>query len=85
MKKVPRTRRRGGPRSGTRTPPPERTSRRCGETSPFGQKPRSPGATNYLELGMVNGRTEGLLGKDYFDRFPKAVAGLRGWLRTGQL
>jgi NADPH-dependent curcumin reductase CurA len=28
---------------------------------------------------------EGLLGRDYVDRFPEAVRALRGWLDSGQL
>jgi NADPH-dependent curcumin reductase len=57
----------------------------CGGTSLYGQEPQPPGPLNYLQLCMVNGRMEGLLGKDYVERFPEAVAALRGWLRSGQL
>jgi hypothetical protein len=28
---------------------------------------------------------EGLLGKDYIDRFPEAITALRGWLESGEL
>ena len=34
---------------------------------------------------MVNGRMEGLLARDYADRFPEARAALTGWIRLGQL
>ncbi|MGA8302693.1 MAG: NADP-dependent oxidoreductase [Thermoplasmata archaeon] len=57
----------------------------CGGTALYGQKVQPPGPLNYLNLCMVNGRMEGLLGRDYFDRFPEAIAVLRGWLDTGQL
>jgi NADPH-dependent curcumin reductase CurA len=57
----------------------------CGGTSLYRASPPPPGPQNYLQLCMVNGRMEGLLGKDYFDRFPEAIAALRGWLDSGQL
>ena len=57
----------------------------CGGTSLYEQKNRPPGPTNYLQLIMVDGRMEGLLGKDYFDRFPEAITVMRGWLQSGQL
>lgn len=57
----------------------------CGGTSVYAQRPRPPGPSNYLQLCMVNGRMEGLLGRDYADRFPEAVRVLRGWLSSGQL
>ncbi len=57
----------------------------CGGTSRYGRDPPPSGPTNYLQLCMVNGRMEGLLAKDYIDRFPEAVAALQGWLRSGQI
>ncbi len=57
----------------------------CGGTSLYTQDGRPAGPSNYLQLVMVNGRMEGLLAKDYFDRYPEAIAVLRGWLRSGQL
>jgi NADPH-dependent curcumin reductase CurA len=57
----------------------------CGATSRYGLRDRPPGPLNYLQLCMINGRMEGLLGRDYVDRFPEAVAPMRGWLRSGQL
>jgi NADPH-dependent curcumin reductase len=57
----------------------------CGGTALYGQKVQPPGPSNYLQLCMVNGRMEGLLGRDYLDRFPEAIAVLRGWLDSGQL
>ena len=57
----------------------------CGGTSRYGQPSPPPGPSNYLALVMVNGRMEGLLARDYADRFPEAVAVMSGWLRSGQL
>ena len=57
----------------------------CGGTSRYGRTPPPPGPADYLALCMVNGRMEGLLAKDYFDRFPEAIAALQGWLRSGRL
>lgn len=57
----------------------------CGTTARYTQGTRAPGPLNYWRLIMVNGRMEGLLGRDYFDRFPEAIAGLKQWLDTGQL
>lgn len=57
----------------------------CGGTAVYEQTVRGPGPMNYLQLCMVNGRMEGLLGKDYFDRFPEAIGALREWIRSGQL
>jgi NADPH-dependent curcumin reductase CurA len=34
---------------------------------------------------LINGRMEGLLAKDYADRFPEAAEALLGWLRSGEL
>ncbi|MGA7922599.1 MAG: NADP-dependent oxidoreductase, partial [Thermoplasmata archaeon] len=44
-----------------------------------------PGPQNYWQLIMVNGRMEGLLGRDYFDRFPEAMTALKGWLDAGKI
>jgi NADPH-dependent curcumin reductase len=57
----------------------------CGGTSQYVQKEATHGPSNYLQLCMVNGRMEGLLGRDYVDRFPEAVAVMRGWLSSGRL
>ncbi|MGP8073039.1 MAG: NADP-dependent oxidoreductase [Thermoplasmata archaeon] len=57
----------------------------CGGTARYAQSTPLPGPANYLQLCMMNGRMEGLLGKDYFDRFPEAIAMLRGWIASGQL
>jgi NADPH-dependent curcumin reductase len=57
----------------------------CGMTAHYRQSPSPPGPANYSQLIMVNGRMEGLLGRDYFDRFPEAIAALRGWIDTGRL
>ena len=57
----------------------------CGGTARYGTSPGPPGPSSYLQLCMVNGRMEGLLGRDYADRFPEAVAVMRGWLDSGKL
>ncbi|MFZ0699795.1 MAG: NADP-dependent oxidoreductase [Thermoplasmata archaeon] len=57
----------------------------CGMTAQYRQTPRVPGPMNYPQLIMVNGRMEGLLGRDYFDRFPEAIAALRAWIDAGKL
>jgi NADPH-dependent curcumin reductase len=57
----------------------------CGVTSLYGRSTPSPGPQNYPQLIMVNGRMEGLLGRDYFDRFPEAMAQLKRWLDEGKL
>jgi hypothetical protein len=57
----------------------------CGMTARYRQTPSVPGPANYPQLIMVNGRMEGLLGRDYFSRFPEAVAALRAWVDAGKL
>ncbi len=57
----------------------------CGGTSQYGRGAGTAGPSNYLQLVMINGRMEGLLGKDYAPRFPEATPVMLEWLRTGQL
>ncbi|MCI4339660.1 MAG: NADP-dependent oxidoreductase [Thermoplasmata archaeon] len=57
----------------------------CGGTARYGKQPSPPGPKNYLQLCMINGRMEGLLGRDYADRFPEAARAMLGWLHSGQL
>lgn len=57
----------------------------CGATARYRGAPSLPGPTNYTQLIMINGRMEGLLGRDYFERFPEAIAALKGWLDEGKL
>ena len=57
----------------------------CGGTSRYARDPDPPGPRNYLQLCMVNGRMEGLLGRDYADRFPEAIRVMQGWLDSGRL
>lgn len=57
----------------------------CGGTSVYTQKSMPPGPVNYLQLCMMNGRMEGLLGRDYAARFPEAIAAMRPWVDSGQL
>jgi NADPH-dependent curcumin reductase CurA len=57
----------------------------CGTTARYLAEPPLPGPKNYWQLIMVNGRMEGLLGRDYFDRFPEAMTVLKGWLDEGKV
>lgn len=58
----------------------------CGVTGRYeGGPPPPSGPVNYTQLIMVNGRMEGLLGRDYFERFPEAIRALKGWLDEGKL
>ena len=57
----------------------------CGATSRYAQDPSPPGPSNYLQLVMVDGKMVGLLAKNYFDRYPEAIATMRGWLASGRL
>lgn len=57
----------------------------CGGTSRYEASTPPPGPANYLYLSIMNGRMEGLLARDYADRFPEAIAALQSWLRSGQL
>jgi len=57
----------------------------CGGTARYGVDPDPAGPSNYLQLCMMNGRMEGLLGRDYVARFPEAVTALRGWLDSGMI
>jgi NADPH-dependent curcumin reductase CurA len=57
----------------------------CGVTSWYLAKEQPPGPQGLVALIMMNGRMEGLLGKDYAPRFPEAAPVLQGWLKSGQL
>jgi len=57
----------------------------CGVTSWYLLNVPPTGPQGYVPLIMKNGRMEGLLAKDYFDRFPEAIRVLRGWLDSGDL
>lgn len=57
----------------------------CGTTARYRETTPPPGPKNYWQLIMVNGRMEGLLGRDLFDRFPEAMVALKKWVDTGQL
>ncbi|HXY46345.1 MAG TPA: NADP-dependent oxidoreductase [Thermoplasmata archaeon] len=57
----------------------------CGATSRYAAKPQPPGPVNYLALVMVNGRMEGLLGRDYIPRRAEAVDAMLPLLRSGRL
>ena len=57
----------------------------CGATSHYAGHPPPPGPANYLALVMVNGRMEGLLGRDYLPRRAEAYDALLPLLRSGRL
>lgn len=57
----------------------------CGATSRYAANPRPPGPLNYLALVMVNGRMEGLLGRDFIPRRSEAVDAMLPLLRSGRL
>ncbi len=57
----------------------------CGVTSLYRADPPPPGLTNYANLIMVNGRMQGLLGRDYLDRRTEAFDAMLPMLRSGRL
>jgi NADPH-dependent curcumin reductase len=57
----------------------------CGATSAYAATENTPGPANYLNLCMVRGRMEGILARDYADRFPEAATAMLGWLKSGEL
>ncbi len=57
----------------------------CGATSRYAATPEPPGPRNYLALVMVNGRMEGLLGRDYIPRRAEVFDALLPLLRSGRL
>lgn len=57
----------------------------CGATSRYAARPTPPGPSNYLNLVMVNGRMEGLLGRDLLPRRSEAIAAMLPLLRSGRL
>ncbi len=57
----------------------------CGATSRYAARPEPPGPRNYLALVMVNGRMEGLLGRDYLPRRAEAFDAMLPLLRSGRL
>jgi len=56
-----------------------------GATSRYAAKSEPPGPANYLSLVMVNGRMEGLLGRDYVGRRSEAIEAMLPLLRSGRL
>jgi NADPH-dependent curcumin reductase CurA len=57
----------------------------CGATSRYMATVPPPGPANYLSLILQNARMEGLMARDYADRFPEAVDALLGWIAAGRL
>lgn len=56
-----------------------------GATSRYAARRTPPGPASYLNLVMVNGRMEGLLGRDFVPRRHEAIEALLPMLRSGQL
>lgn len=56
-----------------------------GATSRYAAKSTPPGPASYLNLVMVNGRMEGLLGRDFLPRRAEAYDALLPLLRSGRL
>lgn len=56
-----------------------------GATSRYAISPQPPGPANYLQLVMVNGRMEGLLGRDFLPRRAEAFEAMLPMLRDGRL
>jgi len=57
----------------------------CGVTSLYRANPPPPGLKNYVNLIMVNGRMQGLLGRDYVPRRSEAFDAMLPLLRSGRL
>ena len=57
----------------------------CGATASYAARPQPPGPANYLQLVMVNGRMQGLLGRDYLSRRSEVFEALLPLLRSGRL
>ncbi|HTW76225.1 MAG TPA: NADP-dependent oxidoreductase [Thermoplasmata archaeon] len=57
----------------------------CGITSLYAVTGDTPGPPNYYNLIMVNGRMEGLLGRDYIPRIDEAVTAMLPLLQSGRL
>lgn len=56
-----------------------------GATSRYAAKGPRAGPPNYLNLVMVNGRMEGLLGRDFVPRRAEAIQAMRPLLESGRL
>jgi NADPH-dependent curcumin reductase len=57
----------------------------CGITSWYLAKDTPPGPAAYTSLIMKNGRMEGILGRDYVERFPEAAKVMLGWIHDEKL
>ncbi len=57
----------------------------CGVSALYRAVPPPPGLQNYVNLIMVNGRMQGLLGRDYVGRRGEAFATMLPLLRSGEL
>ncbi len=57
----------------------------CGMTPVYMEPALPPGPKNYSAIIMKRGRIEGLLAREYVDRFPEARKALGGWIQSGKL
>ena len=57
----------------------------CGGISRYNAQGPIPGPKNYFNLVFRRARMEGFIVIDYMDRFPQAIAEMRGWVDAGQL
>ncbi len=57
----------------------------CGATPRYRANPPPAGPSNYLALVMVNGRMEGLLGRDFIPRYDEMVRVVLPMLQSGRL
>jgi NADPH-dependent curcumin reductase CurA len=57
----------------------------CGLIAQYNAAGPVPGPTMFHNILMKRARVEGFIILDYMDRFPEALAELRGWLREGRL
>jgi len=57
----------------------------CGSTPYYIATERPKERVEYTALVMKRGRMEGLLAREYEDRFPEARKELAGWIRSGRL
>lgn len=57
----------------------------CGLSSWYLEDATPPGPKNYGSIIMKSARIEGVLAREYADRFPEARAALSGWIASGRM
>lgn len=57
----------------------------CGGISRYNATGPIPGPRNYFNLVFRRARMEGFIVLDYAERFPEAIAEMRGWIDAGKL